>query len=184
MRIISLRHSEYSIPYVPGNKHGLGKLRKRELYESCDVLGIREQNVFIYNCTVLPDDPKIRWREDVIAEIVLQHVEMLEIDTLITFDKHGVSRHSNHCSVYYAVAYLSMEKKIPNCTYDRLEEGGERFRSEISVGVLDSCVTNCFVFFLPYHDFRKSEIQFFVMFFCCEFSHTLCPIKIFKSTTK
>lgn len=105
----------FFIYLILGNKYGQGKQRKTELFNACRVLGIEEQNVCIYNCSVLPDDPKTRWREDVIAQIILKKVESLEIDTLITFDKHGVSRHSNHCSIYYAVAYLSIEKKIPDC---------------------------------------------------------------------
>lgn len=32
---------------------------------------------------------------------------------VITFDKYGVSNHPNHISIFYAVAYLCLEKQLP-----------------------------------------------------------------------
>lgn len=103
----------YVLCLSTGDKDGQGQVRVEELWRACEVLGVPASHICVYKCTVLPDDPTVRWREDVIAQLVLQHVESLDIDTLVTFDKHGVSRHPNHCSIYYAVAYLSMEKRLP-----------------------------------------------------------------------
>ena len=38
-------------------------------------------------------------------------VASLSIDTCVTFDRHGVSGHRNHISLYYALACLAMEDR-------------------------------------------------------------------------
>lgn len=106
----------YLLCMSAGDSERKGKARRAELWRACDVLGIASENVTLYHCDVLPDDPGVRWRADVVARIILRHVEALSIDALVTFDKHGVSRHSNHCSLYYAAAFLSIERHLPaNC---------------------------------------------------------------------
>jgi len=86
-----------------------GKLRKEELYASCKILGIQEQNIILVNHTSLKDDPNVRWREELVSDIVSRHVSSLSINTVITFDRHGVSIHKNHISLYYALACLALE---------------------------------------------------------------------------
>lgn len=39
------------------------------------------------------------------------------MNAVVTFDKRGVSGHKNHISLYYAIASLCIEKKIPSCKY-------------------------------------------------------------------
>ncbi|XP_063234381.1 N-acetylglucosaminyl-phosphatidylinositol de-N-acetylase [Bacillus rossius redtenbacheri] len=97
-----------------GDYRNLGRQRRRELWASCKVLGIPDSHVTLCINDYLPDDPGVRWREDVAAALILDHAESLGVDTIVTFDKLGVSRHSNHSSVFYAVAYLCMEKKLPS----------------------------------------------------------------------
>lgn len=96
-----------------GKNYGMEKTRKKELYESCKTLGVDEGCIFVYNHTLLPDCMKTRWPADLVSQMILQQVEAYDIDTLITFDKHGISRHQNHCSIYYALAHLMLEKKLP-----------------------------------------------------------------------
>ncbi|XP_046387041.1 N-acetylglucosaminyl-phosphatidylinositol de-N-acetylase [Ischnura elegans] len=96
-----------------GNKDNKGSIRKNEIWASCEILGIPEGNVTICQNSLLPDDPNVHWKETVIADLILRHVESLVIDTVITFDKLGVSRHANHSSIFYATAFLCMEKKLP-----------------------------------------------------------------------
>ena len=48
-----------------------------------------------------------------VSEAVLQTVHAHEIDTVLTFDRHGVSGHKNHASIYNAMAYLYIEGKLP-----------------------------------------------------------------------
>ena len=38
-----------------------------------------------------------------------RHVDSLSIDTVVTFDRYGVSSHKNHIALYYAMACLAME---------------------------------------------------------------------------
>lgn len=91
----------------------MGKIRKNEFYESCKVLGIDEGCVFVHNHTALPDCIKTKWPIEVVANLVLHHVEVYGIDTLIAFDRQGVSKHLNHTSIYYAIAQLVLEKRLP-----------------------------------------------------------------------
>ena len=85
--------------------------------------------------TKLKDDPTVRWREELVSDIILRQVMVnslmgkciessgsivnrqsfqvasLSIDTCVTFDRHGVSGHRNHISLYYALACLAMEDR-------------------------------------------------------------------------
>ncbi|XP_067014794.1 N-acetylglucosaminyl-phosphatidylinositol de-N-acetylase isoform X2 [Anabrus simplex] len=97
-----------------GNYENKGKIRKQELWDSCNILGIPSSHIIICRHDHLPDDPTVRWREEIVANLILNHVESLSIDTVITFDKAGVSRHQNHVSIFYAAAYLCLEKKFPH----------------------------------------------------------------------
>lgn len=96
-----------------GDYKNQGKVRKHELYRACKILGIPEENLTVLSYTRLRDDPSVRWREEVVSEVVLQTVHSHEIDTILTFDRYGVSGHKNHSSVYSAMAYLHMEHKLP-----------------------------------------------------------------------
>jgi len=97
----------------PGNYSGQGTTRKKELYASCAILGVPEQNITLIRHTKLKDNPSVRWREELVSEIVLRHVTALLVDTVVTFDRHGISGHKNHVSLYYALACLAMER---SCT--------------------------------------------------------------------
>ncbi|XP_022902710.1 N-acetylglucosaminyl-phosphatidylinositol de-N-acetylase [Onthophagus taurus] len=103
----------YVICLSMGNGYGLGKKRKQELYDACRILGVNEGDITIYNNTYMQDSIDGSWPTELVANLILQQVEMYNIDTLITFDKHGVSRHINHCSIYYAIAHLSLDKRLP-----------------------------------------------------------------------
>jgi N-acetylglucosaminylphosphatidylinositol deacetylase len=90
-----------------------GRTRKGELYQACKVLGIQEDNITVLSYTKLRDDPSLRWRDEIVSEVVLQTIESQDIDTVITFDRHGVSGHKNHCALYTAMAFLCLENRIP-----------------------------------------------------------------------
>lgn len=66
----------------------------------------------------LPDNPKIHWPVPVIAKLIHHHLEALDIDTLVTFDRGGVSSHANHSAVFYAVAFMFVEKLITKSKCD------------------------------------------------------------------
>jgi LmbE family N-acetylglucosaminyl deacetylase len=43
----------------------------------------------------------------------LQTIASHEIDTVLTFDRGGVSGHANHTSLYNAMVFLSLENRLP-----------------------------------------------------------------------
>lgn len=69
----------------------------------------------MYRNTELPDDRNVQWPTEIVAECILQHIEIYKINAVVTFDKHGISKHKNHISLYYAIAALCIEKKVPHC---------------------------------------------------------------------
>ncbi|XP_066255707.1 N-acetylglucosaminyl-phosphatidylinositol de-N-acetylase [Euwallacea similis] len=96
-----------------GKNYGMDKVRTNELYESCKILGIKEENVFVHNNSNLPDAMDVRWPLEVIAKHVLYTVEAFNITNIVTFDRYGVSGHQNHSSIYYAVAHLILDEELP-----------------------------------------------------------------------
>jgi len=91
-----------------------GHLRKDELWNSCNVLKIRPQDITLMHCTQLPDNPgHVEWKVEILSQLILNHVEALDIDLLITFDKDGVSQHKNHQAIYYATSALCLSGLMP-----------------------------------------------------------------------
>ncbi|XP_043289789.1 N-acetylglucosaminyl-phosphatidylinositol de-N-acetylase [Venturia canescens] len=111
----------YSLVSLPATKIyllcftiGGDKRRKEELWSCTKILGIPESGVTILMNSELPDDPTVQWSSDVVAERILQHIEMYKINAVVTFDKHGVSGHKNHKSLFYGIALLCIEGKVPS----------------------------------------------------------------------
>ncbi|KAM3963859.1 phosphatidylinositol glycan anchor biosynthesis class L [Aphomia sociella] len=96
-----------------GNYDGKGNLRRLELWNACEELGVPDKNICIINDTRLQDGPKFQWPIAVIAKLINHELEKLDVDTLITFDRGGVSSHVNHTAVFFAVAYMFVEKLMP-----------------------------------------------------------------------
>lgn len=67
--------------------------------------------------TRLKDDPKVQWPVPVVAKLIQHQLEALDIDTLVTFDRGGVSSHPNHSAVFYAIAYMFIENIMPKSEY-------------------------------------------------------------------
>lgn len=97
-----------------GNFGQKGDLRRQELWDACESLGIKPEDISLLNATHLQDDPAIEWKTVTIANQILKHLEALDADLLVTFDKDGVSAHPNHCAIYYATASLCLSGMIPN----------------------------------------------------------------------
>lgn len=106
--------SEDSEIYLLCLSMGGNKKRKEELWACTKILGIPEANVTIIMSTELPDDQTVQWPTEVVAESILQYIECYKINAVVTFDKCGISRHKNHISLYYAIAALCIEKKVPS----------------------------------------------------------------------
>ncbi|KAK3952237.1 putative deacetylase LmbE-like domain-containing protein [Pseudoneurospora amorphoporcata] len=113
-----------------GDAEGLGPTRKRELAKSGTLLGLRSpsDDVFVIDSPFFPDSMTTTWDPERISHLLASAFapELNEttstrssgkknnnkatktkgeinptIDTIITFDKHGVSGHPNHISLYH-----------------------------------------------------------------------------------
>jgi N-acetylglucosaminylphosphatidylinositol deacetylase len=107
-----------------GDADGLGETRKKELQKSALQLGIRsESDVFIVDdLSRFPDGMDNEWEEDHVSGLLasafapemaakskksVDKAPTATIDVILTFDKHGISNHPNHRSLYYgAVSFL------------------------------------------------------------------------------
>ncbi|KAG5683311.1 hypothetical protein PVAND_012597 [Polypedilum vanderplanki] len=97
-----------------GDHEKLGNVRKDELWNACRCLDIQPQDITLTHCTNLPDDPNTEWKVELLSSLILNQVEALDIDLVITFDKDGVSQHKNHQALYYAVASLCLSGLMPS----------------------------------------------------------------------
>ncbi|XP_074111171.1 phosphatidylinositol glycan anchor biosynthesis class L [Cotesia typhae] len=94
--------------------NGGHKRRKEELWASAKIIGIPEANITIIINSELPDNPKVQWSGSIVSKNILHCIETYKMNAVVTFDKRGVSGHKNHISLYYAIASLCIEKKIPS----------------------------------------------------------------------
>ncbi|XP_066491488.1 N-acetylglucosaminyl-phosphatidylinositol de-N-acetylase [Tiliqua scincoides] len=116
-----------------GNYYNQGDIRKNELLQSCEVLGIPPCNVTVIDHRGLPDDPSVEWETHLLSTLILENVETNQINLVVTFDGRGVSGHANHRSLYTAVRYLHLRGKLPEgCQVLTLETVG-LFRKYISI---------------------------------------------------
>ncbi|XP_004684629.1 PREDICTED: N-acetylglucosaminyl-phosphatidylinositol de-N-acetylase isoform X2 [Condylura cristata] len=108
-----LRHRVFLLCFSSGNYYNQGEIRKKELLQSCSVLGIPPSSVQIIDNRDFPDDPCVQWDTNHVASILLQHIKANGISLVVTFDAGGVSGHSNHVALYAAVRTLHSEGKLP-----------------------------------------------------------------------
>ncbi|XP_026885715.2 N-acetylglucosaminyl-phosphatidylinositol de-N-acetylase isoform X2 [Electrophorus electricus] len=85
-----------------GNYYNQGDQRKKELVDSCAVLGIPANRVTIIDNKELPDDPKADWSTALISALILTHIRAHAIHLVLTFDEGGVSGHVNHIAIHKA----------------------------------------------------------------------------------
>ncbi|XP_077020087.1 N-acetylglucosaminyl-phosphatidylinositol de-N-acetylase [Tamandua tetradactyla] len=108
-----LRHQVSLLCFSSGNYYNQGEIRKKELLQSCDVLGIPPSSITIIDNRYFPDDPSVQWDTGHVASILLQHIEANRINLVVTFDAGGVSGHINHVALYVAARTLCSEGKLP-----------------------------------------------------------------------
>lgn len=108
-----MHHFKIKFNKFSGNFEGKGRLRRKELWDACNELGVPDENICLIMDDRLQDNPKINWPVPVLAKLIHHQLESIDIDTLVTFDRGGVSAHANHSAVFYAVAYMFVEKLIP-----------------------------------------------------------------------
>ncbi|XP_040604767.1 N-acetylglucosaminyl-phosphatidylinositol de-N-acetylase isoform X1 [Mesocricetus auratus] len=108
-----LEQRVFLLCFSAGNYYNQGEIRKKELLQSCDVLGIPPSHVTIIDNSEFPDDPGVQWDIESVASTLLQHIDVNGINLVVTFDAEGVSGHSNHIALYKAVRALHSEGKLP-----------------------------------------------------------------------
>lgn len=96
-----------------GNAEGLGAIRKQEMLSACSFLKVPMENVEVLDDPALQDGHNVIWSQDLISQILKRTLSTHSIDTIITFDKYGVSGHPNHSAVYRGVCAFLL-----NCAKD------------------------------------------------------------------
>ncbi|XP_054065311.1 N-acetylglucosaminyl-phosphatidylinositol de-N-acetylase isoform X1 [Rissa tridactyla] len=125
----------------PGNYYHQGEIRKKELEQSCFLLGIPASDITVIDHRDLPDNPAVEWDTQLLAAFVLKHIETNSINLVVTFDAGGVSGHANHISLYTALRYLHSKRKLPEGCRVLVLESVNLFRKYTSVlDVLLSCL--------------------------------------------
>ena len=105
-----------------GNADGLGKVREKELIESCKHLGIDSKYVNIIDDPNLQDGFNEIWHEELISSKIIEMDQTIlsnQLNLIITFDHYGISGHPNHISTYHGVKYylqqqLNQKNKVVN----------------------------------------------------------------------
>ncbi|VIO96326.1 Uncharacterized protein BM_BM6741 [Brugia malayi] len=102
----------YMLCISTGNSNGLGVKRKYELASAFIVHGLSLDNLTILNYDNFQDG-FIQWSKEELAKVILRHMQMLDVDLVITFDEGGVSAHPNHIGCFRALQYLYTNGLIP-----------------------------------------------------------------------
>ncbi|KAI8087898.1 putative deacetylase LmbE-like domain-containing protein [Gilbertella persicaria] len=89
-----------------GNAEGLGHIRKKELSKSCQTFGILPSHIKSIDHPQLQDGMQNQWSPELISHTLKDYVTKQKIDTIITFDNHGVSGHANHIALYYGAKHF------------------------------------------------------------------------------
>ncbi|SAM70583.1 related to N-acetylglucosaminyl-phosphatidylinositol de-N-acetylase [Ustilago bromivora] len=119
----------YALCLSTGNAAGLGTERTRELFNSYNVLGVPAGKVKYVDHPLLQDSMEAVWPNDHIASLVNKHINTLpSIEALITFDKRGVSGHTNHVATYNGTRNFALSRELPLYVLPSLEVW-EKFNS-------------------------------------------------------
>ncbi|VDM95159.1 unnamed protein product [Thelazia callipaeda] len=95
-----------------GNSAGLGVKRKYELARAFTIHGLSLDNLTVLNYDTLQDG-FVQWPKEELARVILRHMQVLDIDLVITFDENGVSAHPNHIGCFRALQYLYTNGLVP-----------------------------------------------------------------------
>ncbi|XP_059126870.1 N-acetylglucosaminyl-phosphatidylinositol de-N-acetylase isoform X5 [Peromyscus eremicus] len=110
-----LEQRVFLLCFSTGNYYNQGEIRRKELLQSCDVLGIPPPNVTIIDNSEFPDDPGVQWDTERVASTLLQHININDINLVVTFDAEGVSGHNNHIALYKAVRVFCTHSAVCEC---------------------------------------------------------------------
>ena len=103
--LISRGKTGHILVLSTGNSEGLGSIREKELNASCQRLGVDLSRCLSLNVTDFQDGSRRWWPKGNISEIVQKYIKQFRIDLLITFDRGGISGHTNHKSIAVGIEY-------------------------------------------------------------------------------
>ncbi|NP_001243584.1 N-acetylglucosaminyl-phosphatidylinositol de-N-acetylase [Danio rerio] len=112
LRLVESRAAVCLLCLSTGNYNNQGLQRKKELLDSCAVLGIPANHVSIIDDKELPDDPAVQWSTALISSLILKHIQNYAISLVLTFDGRGVSGHANHIAIYKTLSHLASAGRI------------------------------------------------------------------------
>ena len=101
----------YILCLTNGNYYGHGKVREKELFESCLLFGFQRDNIKILNNPNLQDGDE-SWDNGRIIVEIHKSVNENDINTIVTFDSRGVSSHPNHKAIYFAICENKNMQKV------------------------------------------------------------------------
>ncbi|CAD5206140.1 unnamed protein product [Bursaphelenchus okinawaensis] len=125
----------YILCVSTGDCYGQGTIRKQEMFNACESIGISRSDVTVMDIDDMKDGMKTKWETEKLARIVLQYMERLDAKVVITFDESGTSKHPNHISCFMALQYLYTNGWIPSGTQVFVLETVRVLRKYI--GILD-----------------------------------------------
>ncbi|KAG8066736.1 hypothetical protein GUJ93_ZPchr0004g38945 [Zizania palustris] len=99
-------HNIHILCMSQGNADGLGNIRKEELYLACATLKIPAEHVEVLDHPELQDGFHEKWNHGLLAELTMAQAQLWDIDTIVTFDSHGISGHPNHSDVHHGICKL------------------------------------------------------------------------------
>ncbi|KAF0038107.1 hypothetical protein F2P81_008591 [Scophthalmus maximus] len=106
IQLVELNASVHLLCLSEGNYYNQGAERRRELLNSCAVLGIPASRITIVDHKKLPDEPKAEWSISLVSSIIVNHIRAHSLNMVLTFDGRGVSGHANHIAIHKAVRLL------------------------------------------------------------------------------
>lgn len=132
-----------------GNYDGIGHIRTEEFKSIAKNLHM-EDNV-ILNIKELQDDITKKWEPKIVSEQITNFIKSNDdIDTILTFDENGVTKHPNHISCFDGLVHYIKENR------EKLKEKGT------NIFLLDSFNPLLqYTFFVPFWTFFFKENGFF-----------------------
>lgn len=104
-------HRVFILCVSNGNYEGLGRVRAQELRDAVHFLGPSSSDVTVLDYDAFPDGGC--WDRQALSSVLLRYIEVLSVDSVLSFDAGGVSGHRNHSSCFEALQEAYTRGVIP-----------------------------------------------------------------------
>lgn len=155
------KHKPFILCLTNGNYYGIGKTREKELAQSCVTLfGSSHDLTMINEPNKILDHPDTKlWDKLFCKNLIETYLEQNAIDILITFDKFGVSGHTNHCIINEIIKDLTFKKPSTLVVYELITKNILRkysFIFDIFLSLVLSFVNSNLIFINSPFDYLKA----------------------------